>query len=188
MKLGLGVDVFNLFNTVVFGGIQTNITNANFGTGDLASQYAARGADQGAARVLNARAPGNGALTELNGLTTAAAEQRRLNGRVRRVGLRGRPTSANGSIADNERHANDSEVLVFHDRSDRAASLRDARRIVDVRTSARRDRQRAALFVFRCSVSLCVRPFAASSRAIGRRRFQMEHLAEVARLRAVVGV
>lgn len=31
MKLGLGLDVFNLFNTVVFGGIQTNITNANFG-------------------------------------------------------------------------------------------------------------------------------------------------------------
>jgi hypothetical protein len=31
LKLGLGVDVFNLFNTVVFGGIQTNITNANFG-------------------------------------------------------------------------------------------------------------------------------------------------------------
>lgn len=28
MKLGLGV---NVFNTVVFGGIQTNITNANFG-------------------------------------------------------------------------------------------------------------------------------------------------------------
>jgi len=31
MKLGLGFDVFNVFNTVVFGGIQTNITNANFG-------------------------------------------------------------------------------------------------------------------------------------------------------------
>jgi hypothetical protein len=31
MKLGLGVEVFNVFNTVVFGGIQTNITNANFG-------------------------------------------------------------------------------------------------------------------------------------------------------------
>jgi len=31
VKLGLGFDVFNLFNTVVFGGIQTNITNANFG-------------------------------------------------------------------------------------------------------------------------------------------------------------
>lgn len=31
MKLGLGFEVFNLFNTVVFGGIQTNITNANFG-------------------------------------------------------------------------------------------------------------------------------------------------------------
>ena len=31
VKLGLGLDVFNLFNTVVFGGIQTNITNANFG-------------------------------------------------------------------------------------------------------------------------------------------------------------
>ena len=31
VKLGLGVDVFNLFNNVVFGGIQTNITNANFG-------------------------------------------------------------------------------------------------------------------------------------------------------------
>ena len=31
MKFGLGVDVFNVFNTVVFGGIQTNITNANFG-------------------------------------------------------------------------------------------------------------------------------------------------------------
>ena len=31
LKLGLGVDVFNLFNTVVFGGIQANITNANFG-------------------------------------------------------------------------------------------------------------------------------------------------------------
>ena len=30
-KLGLGVDVFNVFNNVVFGGIQTNITNANFG-------------------------------------------------------------------------------------------------------------------------------------------------------------
>jgi hypothetical protein len=32
VKLGLGVDVFNVFNTVVFGGIQTNITSANFGT------------------------------------------------------------------------------------------------------------------------------------------------------------
>jgi hypothetical protein len=31
VKLGLGFDVFNLFNTVVFGGIQTNITSANFG-------------------------------------------------------------------------------------------------------------------------------------------------------------
>jgi hypothetical protein len=31
MRLGLGVDVFNVFNTVVFGGIQTNITNAAFG-------------------------------------------------------------------------------------------------------------------------------------------------------------
>ena len=31
VKLGLGVDVFNLFNTVVLGNIQTNITNANFG-------------------------------------------------------------------------------------------------------------------------------------------------------------
>ena len=31
IKLGLGVDVFNVFNTIVFGGIQTNITNANFG-------------------------------------------------------------------------------------------------------------------------------------------------------------
>jgi hypothetical protein len=31
VKLGLGVDVFNVFNTIVFGGIQTNITNANFG-------------------------------------------------------------------------------------------------------------------------------------------------------------
>jgi hypothetical protein len=30
-KIGVGVDVFNVFNTVVFGGIQTNITNANFG-------------------------------------------------------------------------------------------------------------------------------------------------------------
>ena len=30
-RLGFGVDVFNLFNNVVFGGIQTNITNANFG-------------------------------------------------------------------------------------------------------------------------------------------------------------
>lgn len=31
VKLGLGVDVFNVFNTIVFGGIQTNITNTNFG-------------------------------------------------------------------------------------------------------------------------------------------------------------
>jgi hypothetical protein len=31
MTLGLGLDVFNVFNTVVFGGIQTNITNTNFG-------------------------------------------------------------------------------------------------------------------------------------------------------------
>ncbi len=30
-RLVFGVDVFNLFNNVVFGGIQTNITNANFG-------------------------------------------------------------------------------------------------------------------------------------------------------------
>jgi hypothetical protein len=30
-KLRLGVEVFNLFNTVVFGGINTNVTNANFG-------------------------------------------------------------------------------------------------------------------------------------------------------------
>ncbi len=30
-RLGLGFDVFNVFNNVVFGGIQTNITNANFG-------------------------------------------------------------------------------------------------------------------------------------------------------------
>ena len=30
-RLGVGFDVFNLFNNVVFGGIQTNITNANFG-------------------------------------------------------------------------------------------------------------------------------------------------------------
>jgi Carboxypeptidase regulatory-like domain/TonB dependent receptor len=30
-RIGLGVDVFNLFNNVIFGGIQTNITNANFG-------------------------------------------------------------------------------------------------------------------------------------------------------------
>jgi hypothetical protein len=31
LKLGLGIDVFNVFNTVVFGGIQTNITSTNFG-------------------------------------------------------------------------------------------------------------------------------------------------------------
>jgi Carboxypeptidase regulatory-like domain len=31
VRLGLGVDVFNVFNTIVFGGIQTNITSANFG-------------------------------------------------------------------------------------------------------------------------------------------------------------
>ena len=31
LKLRLGAEVFNLFNTVVFGGINTNITNANFG-------------------------------------------------------------------------------------------------------------------------------------------------------------
>ena len=31
VKLRAGAEVFNLFNTVVFGGINTNITNANFG-------------------------------------------------------------------------------------------------------------------------------------------------------------
>ena len=31
LKLGVGAEVFNLFNTVVFGGIGNNITNANFG-------------------------------------------------------------------------------------------------------------------------------------------------------------
>ena len=31
LKLGFGVDVFNLFNNVVFGGIRANITDANFG-------------------------------------------------------------------------------------------------------------------------------------------------------------
>jgi hypothetical protein len=30
-KLVLGIEVFNLFNTVVFGGINTNITSAAFG-------------------------------------------------------------------------------------------------------------------------------------------------------------
>ena len=30
-RLKLGVEIFNLFNNVVFGGINTNITNANFG-------------------------------------------------------------------------------------------------------------------------------------------------------------
>jgi hypothetical protein len=30
-KLGVGAEIFNVFNTVVFGGIQMNITNANFG-------------------------------------------------------------------------------------------------------------------------------------------------------------
>jgi hypothetical protein len=30
-KLVLGIDVFNLFNNVVFGGINTNITSAAFG-------------------------------------------------------------------------------------------------------------------------------------------------------------
>jgi len=36
-RLGFGFDVFNLFNNVVFGGIQTNITNANFGR--VSSQF-----------------------------------------------------------------------------------------------------------------------------------------------------
>jgi hypothetical protein len=31
LKVRLGIEVFNVFNTVVFGGINTNITNANFG-------------------------------------------------------------------------------------------------------------------------------------------------------------
>jgi len=31
LRLRVGAEVFNVFNTVVFGGIQTNITNANFG-------------------------------------------------------------------------------------------------------------------------------------------------------------
>jgi hypothetical protein len=31
LKLGIGLDVFNVFNTVVFGGINTNITSAAFG-------------------------------------------------------------------------------------------------------------------------------------------------------------
>ena len=52
VRLGLGVDVFNVFNTVVFGGIQTNITNANFGQGQLADEHAAGRADQGARGVL----------------------------------------------------------------------------------------------------------------------------------------
>jgi hypothetical protein len=30
-RIGVGAEVFNLFNNVVFGGIQTNITSANFG-------------------------------------------------------------------------------------------------------------------------------------------------------------
>jgi hypothetical protein len=31
LKVSVGVDVFNLFNNVVFGGVSTNITSANFG-------------------------------------------------------------------------------------------------------------------------------------------------------------
>jgi hypothetical protein len=31
LKIGVGAEVFNVFNTVLFGGIQTNITSANFG-------------------------------------------------------------------------------------------------------------------------------------------------------------
>jgi carboxypeptidase family protein/TonB-dependent receptor-like protein len=37
MRLGVGFDVFNVFNNVVFAGIQTNITNANFGR--VSSQF-----------------------------------------------------------------------------------------------------------------------------------------------------
>jgi len=48
---------------------------------------------------------------------------------VRRVGLRSRPTGAIGSIVKNE-HLMNAEVFVFRDRSDRAASLRDARRTI----------------------------------------------------------
>jgi hypothetical protein len=31
MRLSVGVDAFNLFNNVIFGGINTTITNASFG-------------------------------------------------------------------------------------------------------------------------------------------------------------
>ncbi len=31
MRLSVGVDAFNLFNNVIFGGINTNITSAAFG-------------------------------------------------------------------------------------------------------------------------------------------------------------
>src|SRR5262249_61613522 len=32
LRLGIGVDVFNVFDTVVFGGIATNVTTAKFVT------------------------------------------------------------------------------------------------------------------------------------------------------------
>jgi hypothetical protein len=54
---------------------------------------------------------------------------------VRRVGLHRRPTGATGSIVKNE-HPEIEEVLVFRDRSDRAASLRDARRTAAVRSTS----------------------------------------------------
>jgi len=54
---------------------------------------------------------------------------------VRRVGLQRRPTGATGSIVKNE-HPGIDEVLVFRDRSDRATSLRDARRTAAVRSTS----------------------------------------------------
>ena len=51
VKLVAGLDVFNVFNTVVFGGINTNITSAAFGR--VSSQVnAPRGAAQGSRRIL----------------------------------------------------------------------------------------------------------------------------------------
>ena len=51
LKLGLGIDVFNLFNTVVFGGIQTKHHECGLRAGQLPGEYATRRTDQDKARL-----------------------------------------------------------------------------------------------------------------------------------------
>ena len=85
VKLRLGIEVFNLFNTVVFGGINANITNANFGRVSSQTNHAASDAAQSPRGVLmKTRAPASSSRWRWRRRSRGAARSRSRRHRRRR--------------------------------------------------------------------------------------------------------